>query len=562
MMQSSERLQPNTEEPALKCARQVAVAFSGAYKKINLYSANHNVYQDALIHFENHLNSFVDQFGKFRVHVAKDRLLYDGQEIYKGAQQPADLVFILHRDGVLWIEFQNEINRWEIDALLKVLHDHCILADDAEDDIVTALWTLRLPSIAYEAADIELGLDDDLKFEDLACRPPGSNNDNRKIDHRNVVDGSSSQNPSADDNDSGNRVGSFQLTLDERKQLEMMIAAEEKLDGSDYVINVLLYIISTHAHSEDINELLNHLNQAMREALFHLRFNYLQAQLLKLKKQTAVIQSAYGPGNHLQDFFAKLSSSSFLNDLLDIQSEIQKMDLESLKDLKRFLCLLNPSAISPLADVMVQSSSDKLQRILLQTIISLGKQDFKSLEMAIFSEDKNLASRLVFVLRYFSDDHSFRALTRLLHDKAAALRRQALKTIIARDGTAIREIFVLIDDPDENVRNLLLKHLGSKRNNQSEKMLLNYLKSKNPKDEDPQKYLDVCRALGKCGSDKSLPLLKLLLFRWPRLGILKSRNNLQRKGALTALKEIGSKRAARMIDRAAKGFLVNFLRPQ
>jgi hypothetical protein len=154
----------NAENPAYANARQVMIALSGAFKKLNLYSESHSVYTNALITLRNSFEQHFSRFGNLNIRISRNQILCDDEVVYQGSAEPADLVFILHRDGILSFEFQEGLELWELDTLLKILHDHCTLADDAEDDIVTALWKYNLPSILYEAADAELGLPDETRL--------------------------------------------------------------------------------------------------------------------------------------------------------------------------------------------------------------------------------------------------------------------------------------------------------------------------------------------------------------------------------------------------------------
>jgi hypothetical protein len=152
-------------------------------------------------------------------------------------------------------------------------------------------------------------------------------------------------------------------------------------------------------------------------------------------------------------------------------------------------------------------------------------------------------------------------LFKLLHDESKILRRQALKALIARKDRNVEKMFVLIGDPDKTIQGLLLSHLSKERSVAAEMLLLAYLESGKARDMDPDHYLEVCRALGRCASDRSMSFLKSLLFRWPRLGIMRSNKSILYRGAIIALKELNTHEAADLIERSGRGFGKNFLRP-
>jgi len=250
--------------------------------------------------------------------------------------------------------------------------------------------------------------------------------------------------------------------------------------------------------------------------------------------------------------------------LLEISTLIDESEREGLIDLKAFLSLLDPEAISSLAPIMLKVRSAKLQRILINAIATLSKRDIRPLEKLLLTSDKILAGRLVFILKFFNDAHSRKLLSRLLCDESAAIRLQALKAILAGKEQSIdpEEAATLLGDPDEEVRKLLLQSLAGEKCVQSEKLLLDHLKSLTPEHEDPDYYLSVCRSLGKCGSYRCVPFLRSLLFKWPQFGILRPSNSIQRRGAILALESLGTTEAADLIKKVERGFLGNFLRAE
>jgi hypothetical protein len=558
-----EKKQPDLRNTPVQSAKRILIALLATYKKINFYSATHSVYLEALGPLHKLLIDHIEDFGDLRLMIERDRLLLEDTVIYEEKPKPSDLVFILHRDGMKWIEFKDGLERWEIDTLLRTFNDFCHLEADAEDDIVTVLWELKLPSINYETVDIELGLDDDIDFEALQCSPPAqaaSTNAEKQSTPKSIrAELDAPQQVEMPEFERQDEL--FNLTPNERKHLKAIIAAEEKLDGSDYVVDVLLYIIAHHPLANDIDELIDDMTAAMQEALLSTRFSYLLDSLTKIKKQIEIFRSAsHWSVPHLERFVSSLSSEAFLLDLIKITSQLERSAPDTLQDLKKFILLLDPEVIYPLAQIMVQSRSDKLQRFLLETITLAAKNDFRPMQKLLFASDRVLANQLIFILRFFTDDHSRKILFQLLHDESELIRKQALKALLARGEKPVEDIFVLIGDPDKTIRALLLKYLGRERNAKTEQLLLDYLVSNPTLKKDPDHFRAVCKTLGKCASNDSLPYLKKLLFKWPRFGVLRHVNSVLRDGANTALKELNTAEADHLIKRSHQGFFKIFFR--
>jgi hypothetical protein len=549
---------PENELSNRHIARQIVTAMVGTAKKINLYSESHSVYHSALKKLKNMFDVYFGRFGNFRIHIQRNRIVHHNKILYEGNLEPFDMAFLLHRDGILWLEFQVDLELYEIDAFFRILHDHGMPVEEPEDDIVTALWEFNLPSILYEAADLELDLADNLSIGAESDRnAPNEGAEENKASIRKESLYSNIATCALSDNC---KDDFWQLSAEERKQLRQMIAAEEKLDGSDYVTDALLYILEVHPSEEDIEALLETLLQELREILMNARFGYLARTFVKLKKIATHHAHLNWIKPYFDQLFASLSGRPLLNGLLKIPVDAYNFDDTQKKDLKRFLLMLDPSAIMGLGPIVSNIQSVELQHIILETIRCMAASDFRPLEKLIAENDAVLICPIVHVLGSLKDCRSRQMLIKLLHHPSELVRLQALKAILTRDNQAINDIFPLIDDPDERIRAFVLRQLGRRRCGVAEGKILEYLKIFRPRAINNDHFLAICRTLGQCGSERSVPYLSQLLFKWPMLGILRSAGSPHRKGAIVALKALRTKKAAILLERQQRGFFGNILR--
>lgn len=555
MKNTSPKIDPQLEQ----AAKHIFLSLLGVFKKLNLYSEAHTVYHNSLNILKNLFDDFFERYGPLRIQLEGRNIFHRGTLLYEGTAEPTDLVFLMHRDGFLWIEFQNGLQIWEIDTFLKIFRDYSVLDEDPADDTVTALWEVNLPAIVYEVADLELGLQDDINIAELACvedKSSDTDENDSVIDPSEISNANSASNILMQDG----QDDLWQLTDDEQEQLRQMISAEEELDGSDYAIDALLYILEKHCLEEDTTELLTTLMQELHQALITGRFDYLLEAVFRLKKDMQKNPSqAKWLAPYLKQFFVRLGSKAFLNGLLKIPAPKQGFEKSQLKSLKRFLLQLNTTTITILGPMMPDIQSPDIQRSILEVIGTMAKSDFGPLEKLIVQADPELARRLVFILGFLEDQRSRDLLSNLLGHPAALVRRSALKAILTRDDQAVDEVFPLIDDPDVKIRMLVLDRLGREKSARIESKLLEYLE-KYSLEENDKHFIAVCHTLGKCGSGRSESYLIGLLFIWPLAGILRSGNSTKRQGALAALKALRTKKAKWLIDRTARGFWGNILR--
>ncbi len=539
--------------------KQILFALNGTFKKLSLYFENHTIYQNALNLLKKMLDAYLDKFGDLRFDIYRDEIRVGEEIVHDEKLEPNDLFYILFRDGVLWLSLKRGLELWELDTFYKIVHKHMILEDNAEDDVVTALWEFNLHGIAYEAADLDLGSADVLDDPDVRCCP--GPDEQRLEDDQST----SAQVDVALDNHLpplNEQDDIWQLTADEREMIRKMVAEEEKLDGTDHVIDVLFYILRQLGQpGKDIGELLVTLTQELREALLSGRFTYFRDVLQKLRQYQQDMETGqHWSAPYLKRFFSSLTESAFLNILISVASQVEDCEPEERTALKKALSLLDASAVLSLGPLLMEIKTTKMYQLLLATIGTMAGRNFDYLDRLLASRNPELVRRLVLILGHLKNGPSRQALSRLLSHDSKAVREAALKAILTRDSQSLKDIFRLVGDPDKNIRLLLLKHLGKERNPQAEALLLDYLKNRRPGHMDDDDLVSICETLGRCGSDRCIAFLEKELFKWPLLGVLRSSRSKRRQAALAALKALNTPRADKLATRAAHGFFGNIFR--
>ena len=549
----------DAKDQTLSQVKELIVALTGAFKKRNLYSETHSVYQNALNSSKKRLDAFLDTHGELRFDIDRNRLRFGDEIIHDGKWESTDLFYVLFRDGILWINFQAGLELWELDTFLGILQKHLVLEDDAEDDVTTALWEFNLHAITYEAADLELSAEDVIDHPEARCCADPQEQD-AQDDHRSQS--MMGEAAAADQPALHQQAELWHISAREQEMLRKMVAEEERLDGTDYVIDVLLYILEQQAEpGEDIENLLKSLAQELHEAAVSGRFNYFYSVMRKLtqhlKKQEA---AKHWSIPYLERFFASLAGSDFLKLLTKVSSHVENCDPEQRKAFRSALLLLDASAILAIGPLLMDIKTTKMYQLLLETIGIMAGRQFVYLEKLLASSPPELVRRLIFILRHMKDQQAQLALKRLLGHNAPAVRMEALKTLLAQDGHASRHLFELIDDPDASVRQLLLEHLGRKRDLQTEKLLLGYLQTHRFGVKEAEELRMVSKALGRCGSDRCIDYLIKEMYQWPVLGVLRTGRSHRRQAAVIALQGLQTPKAAKLIEHEQRGFFGNLFR--
>ena len=529
-------------------ARQVLVALNGAFKKILLYPPEHIIYQTSLKSLKNGLDKFLDQQGTLALKIDRNKIRYKDEVVHEGPMNEENPAFILFRDGIYHLEFHKSIELWEIHSFLEILQQNQILTEDAEDDVVTALWGLELPSLRYKAED--MGFDNG---EDFGIPELGDFEEDAEDEQEPPPTG-------ADDADAAPSLhvpihdrNLWEITPEDREHLRHMLTEEENGARIEYVLYILLYILQQQTQPGNFSEVMVFLNQELQDAMkghkYQSVYNTLQILRKNLNAHKARDRWAIPL---LQDFFSSLSGKAFLNVMHDDWERIAVCDPKELTYLNRALLLLNPKAIDALGPMLLETKSKQTKKMLMTAIGILAEREFKHLGVLLSSSNTEMVKMLVHVMKFMKSEQSFKQLLELLRHDSEGVRKEALKVIFHRNSYIIGELPWLIYDPDEDIQQLFLNYAGQQRDAKTERLLRDYLEKHRIHSGNKKFLFRVYHSLGRCGSDESIPFLGKNLFFLHRLGILRHKKSLRRQAAVYALKELNTPKAESMLERRSK----------
>ncbi len=533
-------------------ARQILVALNGAFKKILLYPQDHVIYQTSLKSLKNALDHFLHQYGNLALRIDRNKIHYKDEVVHEGPMNEENPAFILFRDGIYYLEFQKSIELWEIHTLLEILKKNQVLTEDAEDDVVTALWELELPSLRYKAEDLAFDTGEDFEIPELG-------------DFEAAEDDPDSLTEEADDAEPDPSIqipihdrNLWEITPEDQEHLRNMLVAEENWKRIEYVLYILLYILQQQTKPDNFSEIMATLNPELQDAMKDQQYQSVYNTLKILRKNLDLHKAQ----NHwtislLEDFFKSLSGKAFLNVMQNDWHRIARCDPQNLAYLKQALLLLNSDAIDTLGPMLLETESNLTRKMLMAVIGVLAEREFEHLGNLLSSSNTDMVKMLVHVMGSMKSEQSFKRLIELLRHDSGVIRKEALKAVISRNPDAIGELSWLMDDPDEDIQQLFLKYAGQQRNLKTERSLLSYLEKHRIRSGNKQFLFRVYTSLGRCGSDASVPFLKKDLFFLPRLGILRLKRSLRRQAAAYALKALKTEKAESMLERLSKSLRSN-----
>jgi hypothetical protein len=527
--------------------QQTLLALNGAFKKILLYPHEHVIYQTSLESLKKKLDHCIRKQGDLVLKIDRNLILYKDEIVHDGPMNEENLAFVLFRDGIYHLEFHESIALWEIHRFLEILQKHQVLTEDAENDIVTALWESELPCLSYKAEDVGYDTGEDFEIPELGGG--NSSQDNPQPADKNTDD--SPPDPLPQTLIQNRHL--WEITPEDKEHIRSMLVEEEDWERIEYVLYILLFILQQQTQPNDFSEVMAYLNQELQAAMLEHKFKSIHTTFQILKKNIDLQKTK----DHwsiplLRDFFASVSSKTFLNIMQGDWNHIAESGPEELDYLKRALIMLNAEAVVPLAPMLLETTTIQTKKLLMVVIGILGEREFQHMDKLLSSASIELLKMLVHILGFMKNKASFQWLPELLRHESADIRKEALKSIYRRRPSMIGELNILMDDTDKDIQQLYLKYAGRQRDVKTEKRLLDYLKKQRVQADNKQFLSRVYISLGKCGSDESLPFLKKNLFFLTWFGILRPKKSLRRQAAEYALKEINTEKSRLLLSRSSK----------
>jgi hypothetical protein len=541
---------PDQSPDALTAAQGIISSLLLAAKMFSLYSDEHAHCRSALTRLHEHIQGFLRERGDLVFQADKNRLLFANKTVYKGSGQEGDIAYALFRDGVLELIFSKGLEPEETKAFITILVHYKTLPAEAEGDIVTALWEAELPHIRYEAADSILETDvqaEDQSKENFAPEQAQAKSASMPLEMHMVAESiletaqGLEELPKLD-------PGAVQLTAEEALKLEELVRKEEERDATHEILDMMADILRSQEDETFFGVILDYLEEELLDAFSKGDFETSRRILKRLHQIRQLCEGSRPWARSLMEgFLERVSKADFLEPVGELWADIHESQLKMAGET---LFMLSPKAVGPLGFMLLKAPSKSVQRMLSKVIIGLAARDSKPLERLLEQGDEHLVCSIIPLLGYMKDNRSGGILLKMAKDPSERIRGVSLKTVISRKLWAPERLMPLIDDENSGVRGLFLGYLGSRKSEAAETQLLIYLREAKSRKGNHDHLVDCFKALGRCGSSKSVPFLRdtLLGGGW----FTRFFPSPVREGAAAALVELDTEESMQVLDAGSR----------
>jgi len=550
----------------LRAVSTLAQLLAGAIKHHTLYPEDHSIARQHISKIHETFSLFFKNHKTLHIDIGKNTLLYDGDVVFQGKPDENDIAFLLGRDGVEWMEFSRDIERWEIQSLLRIINTN--RRSDAENDgnISNALWEKDFPHIEYKTLDL---MAMDLPFLDLgsfrvAPAGPGTVTERHTAEPAGDTAAEDDFDTGEDENEEtgialtapGNALWS--LSIPEKHQLKTMVEQEEHRVHTESTIGILFILLLTQNDRQEATETLAFLQDRFLYCLQHRQITY----ALQIIRTLTKIEAAERKRRQwicplILDLINTVSRPESLRDLESFFSTPEKSVPESeLKALWTLLRLLPPDILKTLAPLSHIIDLQCFGASFLGLFEYFAAIDSPSLAAVLPETHKDICLGLFPFTLKVRTNQAIPLLTAMALHSSPQVRGKAFSLLVEWDEVDPAKLFPLINDPDETIRSTILSLAGKKRHADMERMLRNYLEKYTGDTKDRDHILAGYQALGKSGSAASIPFLKKILFQGSSLGTLfAAGGGAHKEGAAQALCALQLPTARAIVEEGATHIL-------
>jgi len=564
-MTTEQKKQPpeNTlSETELRDASNLFKIFLQAWKNYSLYPEGHTISTKSLESLVAAFANFFSKHGDLDLVVEKQRLLWQNTAVHEvtARDYAEDIVFLLYRDGISWIEFLQGLPIDELTSFFKILKKYKSIQEESEGDIVTDLIDGDFAYIEFKARDVlwqdyplldfselqagqdssEIGAEGaeqqgNEEHADLSARgskEPSFSDALREASAGGASAGETDQKSSQVEPEETEQQKSsehadistksitdpsfsdalWEISPAEHEKLQKMIQKEENWDNPEDVFDVLMVILQSQTDSDNFSSTLDFTLEEVIETIEQGEFD----QLLKLFQSLRQLQYKDTPEAPtwmrplIERFFQDLSKPEIFNSICPPLLALHDNDANKIATLQQVLLYFSPDVIFSIGQIIPQIRSQKVYNMILEVIENLCLKNMKPLEEILQHADSAVADNLLPVLIKLKGERATKIFLLMTKHPSAKVRAQAIKILLTKDPKIATQLFSLIDDPNEKIRKEIFAGIASQKSTLMENLLLKYIKE-NPDKKDPEHILACYEALGSCGSVTAFQFLKRIL---------------------------------------------------
>lgn len=462
-------------------------------KSYRIYAPRNPILKRFVDQLYQSLGRYVNRHGSFRFDVEEFKFMVDGRVIYENENVTESLPFLMHRNGLRGLWFDEGINYGELVDFLETFRSYEILKDSYED-LVTLLWDKDFSAIQFWATDDFLWAPVEIpqNMKDLA--------------------------------------GKMEMPMAEQETMEMetplprwffkpgeMEEAKEKvpqeIEQVDY-INLLMILAEMVSNSgkdgRDPSPLVDFFKIVLDKLLLRQDFK----NLIKILSFASILIRDRRLDSHEEAFVESikfyLGEPQSIERLMGSLARFEHFDHEQLQ---KYLLQLSKNAIAPLCSAWLQMQSAAGRTAISNALVELGKQDIPTLGSFLKHHHWQLVFNVTSILGKIGEDKCIPYLAQARGHENAKVRNEALHALSRFNNEKAKALLPeFLKDPEMRVRihasRILVERLGA----EALPLLGPLVGSQEFHKRDPREKKAFLEGIGKIQESDAVRILEGLLY--------------------------------------------------
>jgi|GEM_PF-5827208 len=430
----------NTSE-AKDAERAVAAIMTGV-KNYAVFPPDHASTVNLIQGILRAVHQFSEKYGSLGFEVERNSLFFREKSVYDGPASDDNPAFVLYRAGISRFEFQPGLEEEELVTFFQVYNHYRVIADEPDDDLVSALWRVGLPHIFYEASyelwsDAETALD----LDNMATVDPAERGGPEVVES--PGQGWEALRP-ASDSDEYVRL-SLALTPEGREFPEFSGPEEEKLaemageelavGGSEGAVRLVFFLLEQESEPQGHEAALGFLQETFLN--YFLQHNFRRAYFIldNIRKNfLAARESKTWALPAYKKFYAAIIRPEILARVVAVGPGFAELDAMEIKSLAALFQQLPSRAAQELVVLLPRVESDEARQVFVEIILHFARRITEILPAALASEIDDLVLGAINIIKESQDRGlAEQHLQNFRYDSRSRIRQEASR-ILASHG--------------------------------------------------------------------------------------------------------------------------------
>ncbi len=455
---------PKPADPGITEAGNLLSLMEKTLKSIMVYPEKNPIIKEQKERLCKEFRSYMDEHGPLTITINESTIMIDDSVIYEAKGKGRNLAFLLYRDGVRDITFDEGVTSEEIEDFVEALAENWQTSEDT--DVVSSFWEKDFRHINVSAIN-ELFTDFDSSLDALGSSSRHYHDiiyyDTHELLNQEEDGTRTSGLPQwvEEPPDTPPDTSAFML-LDEEKLEEIQKLLKEDKKGynpSREFAHALFELIFLEDDPEEYRSFLIILKGYFLDLISGADFKmagWILRFCEKLKENSSLPSSKVETINETLQNTASSPSS-----IEKIRKTVREGSIDAWEDLLEYSTLLGKTAVPILIELLMQKKAKIIHSDVQALLLKFGKDNIEVLGALLSDKRSHLVGQIIPLLGR-ADEKAIPYLKRGLHHPDKDVRRKSIRALAQIGGPKVNSLLSkLLTDPDPNIRILSAKCIDS-----------------------------------------------------------------------------------------------------